>query len=134
MRNTARVFRPNGVRARTIARPEQNSLKKSILSATETSPIIQPRGAKVRDVVSQRQPKVAQEESGGEVVPMGSCKMIQLCALGDDALNSIRRALWGKNGAYVALEVLKAMGIASEVESDAQRRSAFGPGVLECPM
>jgi len=65
---------------------------------------------------------------------MAGCKMMQLCALGEDALNSIRRALWGKNGAYVALEVLKAMGIASEVESDTQRRSALGPGVLECPM
>ncbi len=136
MRNTPRVFRSDSARPAATPRPEPNSLKKSqsTVSATETSPVPLPQGPEVREVVSQRRRKVAQGEPGGKVPPMGGCKMMQLCALGDDALNSIRRALRGKNGAYVALEVLKAIGIASEVESDTRRRSAFGPGVLECPM
>ena len=138
MRNTARVFRSDTVRARAIARPEQNSLKKSqSIQSTETSPILPPRGTKVRGVVSQRQRKVAQGqkgESGGEALPMVNCKMVQLCALGDDALNSIRRALRTENGGRVALEVLTAMGIALPTESGTRRGSALGPGLLECPM
>lgn len=105
MGNTPRVFRSDSARACVTARPEENSVRKSQSTFSAT-----------------------------EISPMVNCKMVQLCALGDDALNAIRRALQGKNGGYVTLEVLTAMGIASGAESGTRRRSAFGAGVLECPM
>jgi ADP-ribose pyrophosphatase YjhB (NUDIX family) len=65
---------------------------------------------------------------------MFSCKKAQLCGLGEDALNSIRRALQTETGGRVAFEVLTAIGVIPERGSRAQRRSVLGPRVLDCPL
>jgi hypothetical protein len=69
-----------------------------------------------------------------KVPQMFGCKKAQLCALGEDALNSIRRALQTETRGRVAFEVLTAIGVIPEKAFGPRRRSALRPGILECPI
>lgn len=62
------------------------------------------------------------------------CRKAQLCGLGEEALNSIRRALETETDGRMAIELLTAIGVIPDRKSGAQRASVFGTGVLECPL